>query len=71
MVIYMVFYSPDLTNSVFSFILLTVNLFRRHTLIGRGLNVRGKYAKYETCILCFFIACTVYPIIATTKLNNS
>ena len=33
----MVIYSPDWTNTGFSFILLTVNLFRHSTLTEQGL----------------------------------
>ena len=33
----MVLYSPDWTNTGFSFILLTVNLFRHSTLTEQGL----------------------------------
>ena len=33
----MVLYSPNWTNIGFSFILLTINLFRHHTLIEHGL----------------------------------
>ena len=35
----MVLYSPDWTNTGFSFILLTVNLFRHSTLTEQGLYV--------------------------------
>ena len=35
----MVFYSPDWTNTGFSFILLTVNLFRHSTLTEQGLYI--------------------------------
>ena len=35
----LVLYSPDWTNIGFSFILLTVNLFRHRTLIGRNYTV--------------------------------
>ena len=36
----MVLYSPDWTNTGFSFILLTVNLFRHCTLTELGLYMR-------------------------------
>ena len=35
----MVLYSPDWTNTGFSFILLTVNLFRHSTLTEQGLYI--------------------------------
>ena len=40
----MILYSPDWTNVGFSFILLTVNLFRHSTLIEHGLNI---YASHD------------------------
>ena len=36
----MVLYSPDWTNTGFSFILLTVNLFRHSTLTEQGLYLK-------------------------------
>ena len=38
----MVLYSPDWTNIGFSFILLTVNLFRHPTLVEHGLYMIQK-----------------------------
>ena len=37
----MVLYSPDWTNTGFSFILLTINLFRHSTLTEQGLYHRN------------------------------
>ena len=39
----MVLYSPDWTNTGFSFILLTVNLFRHSTLTEQGLYLENSY----------------------------
>ena len=48
----MVLYSPDWTNTGFSFILLTVNLFRHSTLTEQGLY----HCLWEFCVcLCFVI----------------
>ena len=42
----MVFYSPDLTNTGFSFLCLTVNPFRQPTLIEQGL-LGGKVMNHD------------------------
>ena len=44
----MVLYSPDWTNTGFSFILLTVNLFRHSTLTEQGLYVK----LFKASLLC-------------------
>ena len=46
----MVLYSPDWTNTGFSFILLTVNLFRHSTLTEQGLYFRNSAL---TLFVCF------------------
>ena len=45
----MVLYSPDWTNTGFSFILITVNLFRHSTLTEQGLylNSLSCYVVYK------------------------
>ena len=48
----MVLYSPDWTNTGFSFILLTVNLFRHSTLTEQGL-----YHKYSDTLNTFNMLC--------------
>ena len=42
----MVLYSPDWTNTGFSFILLTVNPFRHSTLTEHGLYLMSCYKSY-------------------------
>ena len=57
----MVLYSPDWTNTGFSFILLTVNLFRHSTLTEQGLY---PYTDLQyTTVVCFPIPVPImgYP----------
>ena len=49
----MVFYSPDWTNIWFSFILLTVNRFRHHTLIEH----RFKFVNFNSISLANLDVC--------------
>ena len=49
----MVLHSPDWTNIGFSFILLTVNLFRHLTLIEHGLTIKpGINKKHIAVFVC-------------------
>ena len=58
----MVLYSPDWTNTGFSFMLLTANLFRHSTLTEQGL--------YSNLFLNAYILITMYMLNIPQQLNS-